>query len=360
MGASFSPSYACLHMGSWEEQVLRVHHTKAFESYVVAWLRNIDDIFVIWKGTKEEAEVFVTAINTNDLNLNFTVSLSQSSVTFLATEVFIQDNSIHTWLFRKPTAGNTILHASSTHPTHLINSIPYREMLRIRRVCSREMDLKNAQQLCKLRFLDRGYSEHIIESAIAKSMRKSRPELLALEPSEEDTPVRSQTKKKDTPFRFITAYNRQHAELYRILNKNWPTVLNDPVVGPTLPSKLSITYSKASSMKDRLVNTSPEVIEKTSWLQSNSGFYKCKTCKSCLHGINTKTYMDPFSQRQREITKLLTCKTEYAVYILLCPCGLKYVGSTKLAVHKRILQHLRAIENQDNAYPVARHFRDLH
>lgn len=36
------------------------------------------------------------------------------------------------------------------------------------------------------------------------------------------------------------------------------------------------------------------------------------------------------------------------------------MGSTKLQVFNRILQHLRAVVNSDSGYPVARHFKLVH
>lgn len=51
---------------------------------------------------------------------------------------------------------------------------------------------------------------------------------------------------------------------------------------------------------------------------------------------------------------------EFAVYVLTWACGLQYVGSTKLHLHVRILQHLRTIVSSDPTYPVARHFTSLY
>lgn len=51
MGASFSPSYSCLHMGRWEELVLMVQHGMIMNSSVKMWLHYIDDLFVVWQGT---------------------------------------------------------------------------------------------------------------------------------------------------------------------------------------------------------------------------------------------------------------------------------------------------------------------
>lgn len=51
---------------------------------------------------------------------------------------------------------------------------------------------------------------------------------------------------------------------------------------------------------------------------------------------------------------------EFVVYVLVCICGLRYVGSTIFPVKKRILEHLRAIRNGDLTYTVAKHCASVH
>lgn len=113
-------------------------------------------------------------------------------------------------------------------------------------------------------------------------------------------------------------------------------------------------------MSNKLVSSSPEIKDSSSWLKQRNGFVKCNHCKACQYGKNTTTYNTAFNTEPIEINKPLHCKTEYAIYILECTCQLKYVGSTKLPVSKRILQHIKAINNNDPTYPVARHFREVH
>lgn len=49
MRAPWAPSYACLHLGLWEEEVVYV--SSLYLSHSKLWLRYIDDIFMIWGGT---------------------------------------------------------------------------------------------------------------------------------------------------------------------------------------------------------------------------------------------------------------------------------------------------------------------
>lgn len=161
-------------------------------------------------------------------------------------------------------------------------------------------------------------------------------------------------------FRFIFGYSSQGREIKKLINRNWPIILGDPIIGHLLPKRPPITFSRAPSMRDQLVSNNLEQSPNQTWLSQRKGFFKCKTCKACQHGLNTTSYRTPFSSKEFSIDKALSCKTDYAIYVLECPCGLKYIGSTILQSHKRILQHIRAIKNKDPSYPVARHFEESH
>ena len=95
-------------------------------------------------------------------------------------------------------------------------------------------------------------------------------------------------------------------------------------------------------------------------MMSINGFYKCNTCKACKHSTNVRTIEIPHSTRKQTITKLETCNSTYCVYCLICPCNLWYIGSTIHTAKKRVLEHMRAIKNEDRQYPVARHFQEKH
>lgn len=88
--------------------------------------------------------------------------------------------------------------------------------------------------------------------------------------------------------------------------------------------------------------------------------YRCSSCRACKFGVNTTQVLAPFRSTPFVINQRLTCRTDHVVYVLTCHCGLRYVGSTKLQAHVRILQHLRAIVNSDPTYPVASHFKEVH
>ena len=56
-----------------------------------------------------------------------------------------------------------------------------------------------------------------------------------------------------------------------------------------------------------------------------------------------------------------TCLISRVVYSLKCTaCGATYIGTTGLTLHARGLQHLEALINGDNGYPMTKHYGKDH
>lgn len=114
---------------------------------------------------------------------------------------------IHTSLFRKKTAGNTILRAESSHPRPLVQSIPYSEYLRLKRNCSQEVDFKTEAKALRDRLLLRGYSRKCLKKAYNKAVAKDRIDLLYKNETKEKT-----VDFKDEGLRLITTFSDNHKD----------------------------------------------------------------------------------------------------------------------------------------------------
>lgn len=60
------------------------------------------------------------------------------------------------------------------------------------------------------------------------------------------------------------------------------------------------------------------------------------------------------------IKQRITCRSQFVIYIVQCPCSLRYVGSTTCELKKRILEHVRATVNTDRTNAIAKHMKKLH
>ena len=113
MGTWVAPSYANIFMNDFEEKHVYTHHLQP-----LAWYRYIDDIFCLWQHGEEELEKFITHLNSVHETIKFTIEKSRTSVSFLDTEVHLDNNNIHTTLYVKPTDRNNYLPFDSAHPYH--------------------------------------------------------------------------------------------------------------------------------------------------------------------------------------------------------------------------------------------------
>lgn len=81
----------------------------------------VDDIFIIWTGTRDELTSFLNGLENNSYNLKFTLTCNQKTIDFLDFTVYVNQNgTMGSSLHKKTLGGNTILHATSSHPESFI------------------------------------------------------------------------------------------------------------------------------------------------------------------------------------------------------------------------------------------------
>ena len=99
------------------------------------YLRYEDDLFLIWTGTKLRFEDFICNLNNRHPSIKFPYQINNTSTDFLDTTVSLKNRKLHTTIFTKPTDEQNFLHYQSEHPLPLKNSIPFGQILRIKRIC---------------------------------------------------------------------------------------------------------------------------------------------------------------------------------------------------------------------------------
>ena len=119
-------------MGKFEETFIYPY----IQNLCILYLRYIDDLFLIWTGTKEQFKDFVTNLNSQHASIKFSYQISDKSIDFLDTTVYIKNRRLHSTIFTKPTDKQNYLHYKSEHPLPLKNNIPFGQILRIKRIFS--------------------------------------------------------------------------------------------------------------------------------------------------------------------------------------------------------------------------------
>lgn len=145
---------------------IKLNRNFEFWDLIRNWWRFIDDVFGIWKGTKEQFALFVASINdlTKPCGIQFDKYEIGTLVNFLDMSIYLSYTAdgritINTKLYRKPTDAMRFLDRRSFHAPHTFSSIPFSQMLRtIKRNTEEVNQDKDLEELVK-GFREAGYSE---------------------------------------------------------------------------------------------------------------------------------------------------------------------------------------------------------
>ncbi|OCT72560.1 hypothetical protein XELAEV_18035541mg [Xenopus laevis] len=298
MGAKFAPTYANLYMGWWEETRIFggtmhvLNNIKLYKKYV-------DDLLFIWGDTQIEANIVST-------------------------------------VFRKETAGNTLLRADSCHPRHVLKAIPFGQFQRLRH-----------------RLLQRNYPINLLKLSFLKAFRIDRMTLL-----NDRKKTKNNDKKDDKPM-FITSFSRQYHKIKTIVRKNLPILFNDESLHNILKDGCKFVTRRAPTLVNLLApSVVPGKIKSKTWLQTK-GTYKCgaNRCITCERILVSKEFKSNSTGKSFKMNHFINCNTKFVTYLLSCSkCGIQYVGCTSRNLKNRMREHINHITSRRNSSVVSRHF----
>ena len=111
----------CLKMSSFSLEKINQYNGPKPELY----RRYIDDCIGATSSSREDLNQFIIAVNSFHPALRYTWEISDTSLAFLDIKVSIEGNGLCTSVYYKPTDSHSYLLYSSSHPSHVKNSIPY-------------------------------------------------------------------------------------------------------------------------------------------------------------------------------------------------------------------------------------------
>ena len=395
MGTKMAPAYANVFMGQFENDFVYTYHNPP-----LVWVRFIDDIFCIFTGTLDELNSFINYLNSCDPHIKFTSEISQTTVTFLDTRVNLSHNKIETDLFCKPTDSHNYLLFSSSHPRRCKESIPFSQLLRIRRICSRLVDFDKHMKETTLHFINRGYPIDLLEEAALKARRLDRKTLLY--------PVKVESKLDRSIL--TTTFHPHHDTLKKLVSKNWsilgkshttlPLFNRRPLVAYKRPPNLANFLVRAdcrskldshSDPQPQFVNPVKQATKQTSikdFFSTNKPI-AATTSLTDLHSrtnlprlsvslvnlrkprrkcTNFKCNFCPYLNKSPTITCTatgeifpskynITCKSSNLIYCITCKtCKKQYVGQTKNTIVQRFQGHFFNIRHKKQTDAVGMHF----
>ena len=338
MGTKMGPSYACLFVGLIEERVFDTYSGKP----PCLFKRYIDDCFGIFTGPQSDLLLFIDHLSNFHPALSFTHTISTTSIPFLDILITVSPDSdtLSTTVYYKQTDSHAYLNFSSSHPRATRVSLPYSQMLRLRRLCSSNSDFELQAERMQSFFLDRGFPDHIVSKAHDKAKNVPRSEALS-----------SGTKHKHANrIPLALTFHPHNVHVKRILLDNFHILQSDPVLGSIFDKPPLVAYKRDRNLRDHLVRA------RSSTSALPPGNFSCQKqhCISCPFLSNTHKIVGPkgtFSVRSH-----FTCQSTDLVYILRCLlCNQLYVGETYRTLHDRFEEHHRDIR-LSHSTPVARHF----
>ena len=144
----------------------------------------------------------------------------------------------------KPTDSHSYLLYSSSHPSHVKNSIPYSQFLRLCRLCSDDSDFSlKSEEMCNF-FNKRGYPASVVQAGHHRTQQIDRQS--ALQTSQRDNNDR-------IPFT-LTFHPHNHA-VKSIILKHFKLLQNDPDTGRIFSQPPLISFELDKSMGNILVRS---------------------------------------------------------------------------------------------------------
>ena len=234
----------------------------------------------------------------------------------LDVEIFIDGGQFHTKEYRKVTACNSYIKFGSAHPKHCFKGIIKSQMLRLRRLCSRDCDFHDAITKLKERCINSGYDVKLVDNILSHADALDRV-------------LTSKVRDISDSFYKIrwvvlsgTPYERQIIEFAKKLNS---TLFDQGI-------KVEIVKSTGSSIGQLLFNNN---------IKSEISFTcSISNCSICINGLRPDDHfaISPTNGRKYSISPNINCEN-CGIYAIKCPCSSLYTGKTTTSFGNRFNEH---------------------
>ena len=337
MGTKFGPAYACLFMGYVEQQFLQAYNKPVPDLFV----RYIDDYFGATSSSREELERFIAHVNSFHPALKFTWNIAEDTLPFLDLSVSIQHDHLVTSIHYKATDAHNYLLHSSSHPPKCKESIPYSQLLRLRRICSSDDDFKKQADHMTSFFSRRQYPADTIDSAAQRVSTIDRP--TALQPAEKNNQDR---------IPLVISYHPHNLPIRIILLKHYQTLSSDTSTKEIFNKPPIVAFRRETNISNHVVRAAFPDPRHLPGGTRPCGRNICYTCKYIADDVTQ--VKGP--KGTVFINQQFSCTSTNVIYAIICKrCNMLYIGETKNKLSVRFSGHLRTIKKRENM-PVANHF----
>ena len=329
MGSKLGPSHACLFVG-YQEHLISQQYDGPFPHLIK---RYIDDIFGATSLPLHQLQNFIDFVCNFHPALKFTFDITKTQLPFLDILLSISNDSISTSIYYKDTDAHSFLNYSSSHPIKTKNSIPFSQFLRLRKLCSKDLDFREKAKEMSTFFMNNGYPSTVINDAFQKVIKISRQEELKNRRS-------NQTSER---IPLILTYHPLAIPIKKIIYDNFGILSSNAKTRQIFSAPPLMAYRRDSNLRDTLVrsklhndNERPGTIA--------CGRSNCRTCDHVSGDTKISTPSGNFSVRQS-----FTYSSSCLIYCIRCTrCQVIYIGETCRQLNNRFGEHLRNVENKSH------------
>ena len=176
MGTNAAVELANLYVNHWIEN--HPEFQRVAGHLIRLWKRFIDDIFMIWKGTRAELHEFLELLNSLDPNIKFTAEIHQQESVFLDVVAYRNENKLAFRVFQKPINKYLYITYDSNHPSHVKRAFIKGELIRYIRNSTCIQDFNQLRALFRLRLLARGYPAWFFDQVSSSILYEDRAKYL--------------------------------------------------------------------------------------------------------------------------------------------------------------------------------------
>lgn len=202
-----------------------------------------------------------------------------------------------------------------------------------------------------LKFLERGYPDHLIDQHRLRACSIDRKDLLIPK-------IKETNKKPRIPF--VSTFGPFSKQVANVIRKHWPLLKRGCPEVAEFQTPPILAYKRDRNLCDILVknDNGPRHMTQTQRLLAplKKGNFTCAHCSCCSNLVRGNSFTHPQTGQSFPIKARYTCSSTFVVYAIICPCGLYYIGETTMEARARINKQKSTIRLKQMDVPVAAHF----
>ena len=328
MGKRYAPGLARIYLNGWD-----IKATNDFKYKPEFWRRFLDDIFFIWKHGTEKLREFEIYLNTLIPGIEISFEVSRTEIPFLDVMLYVQDGTIQTKTYFKPTDTHQLLHTQSYHPTHTCMGILKSQFIRFKKLSSTFEDYNHTCLTLYKYLINRGYTR-------AKFWK------LKYQIWYGTTPKTNNNNNNKNDRNTLLPMVLEYSSVAQKLAKKYRETLqqNDKL------AKLNIitAYKIAPNLKKILVRSKFRGGRHEE--RTGGKFTKCTSikCQMCTTYSDENSRVRSSTNGQSFLIKhRLNCNSANIIYLISCKkCAMQYIGETGRRLRDRLNDHCSAIRTQ--------------